>query len=142
MVNLRVDNLAFTKALPKAVAALVDIEQDRVSAAAQYLKSAAIECAPSDTGALRAHMLSQTSIDGGDIVGVVGNDLEYAPYVHQGTGRYAIGGRGRKTPWRVETIYKGKKVAFWTVGIKPQPFLKSAVESSLSQIKRLLGVSG
>lgn len=31
--------------------------------------------------------------------GRIGTNLEYAPYVHQGTGIYAVNGDGRPTPW-------------------------------------------
>lgn len=101
-------------------------------------RQAKINC-PVDQGTLRASMFSQVKlIDGELIKGIVGNSSEYAPYVHQGTGLYAVNGDGRKTPWcyRVESgKYKGYH---WTKGQKPQPFLEQSKQSNLSKISRIL----
>lgn len=57
----------------------------------------------------------------------VGTNVEYAVYVESGTGIYADGGGGRKTPWRY--YYEGKKGRTgwrWTRGQKPVHFLRDA----------------
>ena len=44
-----------------------------------------------DTGVLRESITHEVSED----TAVIGTNLFYAPYVHQGTGRYAVNGDGR-----------------------------------------------
>lgn len=90
------------------------------------------------SGALRADIRSLgIEIQGDEIVGHVGNTLEYAPYHHQGTGIYAIDGNGRKTPWIYEDPKTGEKI--FTRGSKPNPYLKDAVEQEQVTISKLLG---
>lgn len=88
---------------------------------------------PVDDGILResiTHSVQQE--EEGQYVGYIGTNIEYAPYVHQGTGIYAIEGNGRKeVPW----VYKGKDGKFRsTKGIKPKPFIYNAMEKNRSQI--------
>ncbi|MDM0720058.1 HK97 gp10 family phage protein, partial [Clostridium perfringens] len=67
----------------------------------------------------------------GEVIGRVGNTMEYAPYVHQGTGIYAKDGNGRKTPWKYKVEsgkYKGWHI---TKGQRPQPFLEKAKIDSI-----------
>ncbi|MHC5248819.1 HK97 gp10 family phage protein [Enterococcus sp. LJL90] len=90
------------------------------------------------TGALRADTRPLgVEIRGDEVVGAVGNSLEYAPYHHQGTGIYAVDGNGRKTPW----VYKDPKTGdvVFTKGSKPNPYLKNAVEAEQGTIAQLLG---
>lgn len=72
-----------------------------------------------DTGAMRNsishHVWGDTCY--------IGTNIEYAQYHEYGTGIYADGGVGRKTPW----MFKGKDGEMhWTHGIKPIHFLKNA----------------
>jgi|LSQX01.3.fsa_nt_gb hypothetical protein len=91
-----------------------------------------------DEGILRASMEHEVELEPSRIRATVGSNKEYAPYVHQGTGIYAVDGKGRKTPWS----WKGesKKWAGWhrTVGVKPTPFLKKAVEDNKERITETL----
>lgn len=93
---------------------------------------------PVDMGALRASIHSEVEVTSEAIVGRIGSQLEYAPYVHQGTGIYAKEGNGRKTPWK----WYGKigKYKGWhtTDGQKPQPFLQKAITSCRSKIQSIL----
>ena len=99
---------------------------------------AKIKC-PVDMGILRGSMFSQVSLSGGRIVGMIGNSSEYAPYVHQGTGIYAVNGDGRQTPWGY-TVLNGKYAGFhWTHGQKPQPFLDNAKIQEKDRITAILG---
>ena len=101
-------------------------------------RNAKINC-PVDMGLLRAAMFTQIEIGKGSIIGRIGNSSEYAPYVHQGTGIYAVNGDGRKTPWGY-IVEKGKYKGFhWTHGQKPQPFLDKAKTESMNDISRLIG---
>ena len=56
----------------------------------------------------------------------VGTNVEYAPYVHQGTGIYAKEGDGRDTRWSYQDA---EGVWHSTLGQKPNPFLKRALRT-------------
>mgnify|MGYP003292472389 CR=1 FL=1 len=86
---------------------------------------AKINC-PVDNGQLRSSITHQ--IEG--TTGIIGTNVEYAPYVEKGTGIYADG--GRETPWRYETA-DGE----WhtTEGQKPQPFLEPALTANIGRIR-------
>lgn len=139
-VSIKIDTAEFKKGLGKVTEEIIKLELQRMNAATHFVEAEAVKEAPSDTGQLRAGMFSTVERKNQAIVGTVGNINQHAAYVHQGTGIYATNGKGRKTPWRVVTTYKGKKVAFWTRGIKPNPFLTRAKEKNIAKIKRLLGV--
>ena len=64
----------------------------------------------------------------------IGTDLEYAIYNEVGTGIYAEGGGGRKTPWAYKDI-RGD----WhtTVGMKPIHFLKLAGSENEAEYKAI-----
>lgn len=101
-------------------------------------RQAKINC-PIDQGILRSSMFSQVKLEPGRVIGQVGNSSEYAPYVHQGTGIYAVNGDGRKTPWGYEVLAGKYKGFHWTHGQKPQPFLQKALEQKKNDILRILG---
>lgn len=87
---------------------------------------------PVDDGILRESITHSVQQEEGQYVGYIGTNIDYAPYVHQGTGIYAIEGNGRKeVPW----VYKGKDGKFHsTKGIKPKPFIYNAMEKNRSKI--------
>lgn len=66
-----------------------------------------------------------------DNVGYVGSNCEYAPYVHQGTGIYAVNGDGRKEKWSYEDAEGNWHT---TIGQHPNPFLDKAVAQNRDQI--------
>lgn len=83
--------------------------------------------APVDVGTLRNSIKSE--VEGAE--GVVGTNLEYAPYVEFGTGLFAVHGDGRQTPWS----YQDEKGEWHTtVGQHPQPFLGPALEMNRETI--------
>ena len=87
---------------------------------------------PYDNGELRRRITHQVQ----DTVGVVGTNVSYAPYVHEGTGIYAADGQGRKeVPWRYQD-----EEGQWhsTSGKKPQPFLRDAMDSLQGELLTLL----
>jgi HK97 gp10 family phage protein len=83
-------------------------------------------------GGLRASITHAMEVKDGDIIGRVGTNKNYAPYVHNGTGRYAVEGDGRKTPWRYKDPDTGEIV--WTSGQKPVPFLQKAKDDNKNKI--------
>lgn len=93
-------------------------------------RNARIE-APVDTGLLRSSIgLSLTPTSA-----TVSTRKKYAIWVHEGTGKYARNGRGRKTPWFVKSpkgtmTNKNGQFGFWTHGQKPNPFMERAAEQS------------
>ena len=70
-------------------------------------------------------------------VGVTVMPVPYGIYVHEGTGIYATHG-GRPTPW----VYRDANGNFWrTRGIKPNPFIRKAVEDHVEEYLDMLADS-
>lgn len=86
-----------------------------------------------DTGQLRNSIAYH--VDMGEKAVYIGSNLEHAIYNEVGTGIYAEGGGGRKTPWRyVDANGEGH----WTVGMKPIHFLKRAVSDYQSEYEGII----
>ena len=85
---------------------------------------------PVDTGQLRSSITYEVVRD----ACAIGTNVEYAPYVHQGTGIYATDGNGRTERWSYQDD-KGE----WhsTLGQKPQPFLTKALDSNRQEITKM-----
>lgn len=75
-----------------------------------------------DTGRLRGSIAHQVY---GDSV-EVGTSVDYAVYVHEGTGKYAIGGGTPKERW----VYRDPMTGEFRMGFpqKPRRFIKNAME--------------
>lgn len=88
---------------------------------------------PVDTGRLRNSITNQ--VVESEMATYIGTNVEYAPYVEFGTGKYAENGQGRKTPW----VYKDEK-GNWhrTSGMKPSHFLRNAVSDHVAHYKAIL----
>jgi len=82
-----------------------------------------------DTGRLKNSLTHRVEMDEDAVY--AGTNVEYAPYVEYGTGKYADGG-GRSTPWLVKVPKNaGGKWAgkvFITAGMKPNHFLRDALQ--------------
>ena len=86
------------------------------------------ENCPKGTGELRRSIDSRVVEEPNMIQGVIFSDKEYAPYVHQGTGLFAMNGDGRKdVPWSYQDDNGN-----WhsTVGQHPQPFMEKALDAN------------
>lgn len=84
-----------------------------------------------DTGRLRASITHL--IEGDDVY--IGTNVEYGKYVHEGTGIHAAEGGGRTTPW----WYKGSDGEWHrTRGIKPNRFLRNAIEKNQEKYKGII----
>jgi len=92
-------------------------------------RDAKILCPVGDTGRLQSSITHE--VEG--TAGRVGTNVKYAAYVELGTGIYAEGGKGRKTPW----VYKTDKGWFYTQGNKPQPYLRPALHKNEKKILQL-----
>lgn len=133
------DNSAFVKSMSKATTELIALTTTNMQLACMLVESDAKRGCPVDMGQLRASIKTDVDVSGTQIIGRIGSNLDYAPYVHQGTGIYAVDGNGRKTPWGY-TVKAGKHKGFhWTVGQRPQPFLKNAVIKNKDNIPKILG---
>lgn len=90
---------------------------------------------PVDTGQLRQSITHQVI----DSTGIIGTNVEYAPYVEYGTGKYASGpyeGKGRQTPWAFIDPKTGDLI--WTAGGRPHPFLEPALLENEQEILKLI----
>ncbi len=87
------------------------------------------DLAPVDTGNLRNSITHQ--VDAQSVY--IGTNVEYAPYVELGTGKYYSG--GRPTPW---TYQDSSGNWHWTAGNPAQPFLKPAVADHKQTYKNII----
>lgn len=133
------DNDEFIRSMENATLKMVMDMSRKMDKACLVVESQAKQNCPVDIGILRASITSETEVTASEIVGRVGTNEEYGPYVHNGTGIYAKDGNGRKTPWGY-TIRAGKHKGFhWTQGQRPQPFLENAKLEKKSAVERILG---
>ena len=94
------------------------------------VENKAKENCPVQTGYLRRSITHE--INGNE--GIIGTNVEYAPYVEFGTGIFATEGNGRQTPWRYQTA-DGQW--YTTKGHKAEPFLGPALENNKEEILKI-----
>lgn len=94
------------------------------------VENKAKENCPSKTGYLRRSITHEINNN----EGIIGTNVEYAPYVEFGTGLFATEGNGRQTPWKYQTA-DGQW--FTTKGQHPQPFLGPALENNKNEILQI-----
>ena len=87
--------------------------------------------APKGNGELRRSITSRVE----NLEGVIYTPLEYAPYVEFGTGLFAENGGRQDVPW----CYKDDAGEWHTTsGMKPQPYLRPALNDNRETIVRIL----
>lgn len=142
-VTIRLDPQAIQRQLTGPSGA---IARDLVRRA-QRVQNAARRLAPVDEGRLRASISTEVRGSGRTLEARVGSNLEYAIYVHEGTGIYAGRGyiypkRGRYLRWpnknnsgsgnrrysrgRTSRYVFAKRVR----GVRPRPFLRDALPAA------------
>lgn len=95
----------------------------------QIIENQAKEFSPVDDGTLRASITSKVV---NDDTAIIGTNVEYAPYVHEGTGIYAED--GRSTPW----VYMNAEGKFiMTYGQPPNPFLQDAIDVKMDELPKV-----
>lgn len=89
---------------------------------------------PKDTTALRQSITHDVRPRGPKVTAIVGSELEYAPYVHEGTGIHAPLGR-KDVPWS----YQDEKGEWHTTdGMEPNPFLEDARNEMKDRISQIM----
>ena len=111
------DNGEFVKSIRDATAKIALDMEKKVSQACLVVEGEARQLCPVDQGHLRASITSETEITADEIIGRIGSNLEYAPYVHNGTGIYAVNGDGRKKPWVYEVKAGKYKAILWSATV-------------------------
>lgn len=86
---------------------------------------------PVDTGRLRN---SITNVNDGNTL-YVGTNVDYAPYVEFGTGKYASDGHGRQTPWG---YYDDKGEYHITAGMQPYHMLRNSIANHEAEYRALI----
>lgn len=131
MPGVRIDDrelMANLENLPKAIQSALE---SCMEVATELIEGEAVDRCPKKSTALSTSIQHGVEASASEIRGQVGTVLEYAPYVHEGTGLYAKNGNGRKTPW----AYADESgVLHWTWGQHPNPFLQDAVDACRPQI--------
>lgn len=103
--------------------------------ACAIVERSAKEKAPKGNGELRRSITSKVEHNGQEIVGTVFTPLEYAPYVEFGTGLFAENGGRQDVPWN----YQDDEGNWHTTsGMKPQPYMRPALNENRELIKRTL----
>lgn len=133
------DNNDFVRSVESATAKIILQIAKNMDKARLVIENEAKKNCPVDQGLLRASIHSKTAISTDEIVGEIGSNLDYAPYVHNGTGVYAKDGKGRKTQWKYVAKSGKYKGGHTTSGQKPQPFLEDAKLSCKDRISKMLG---
>ena len=112
---------------------LDDVNQAMEQACILVENEAKIKC-PVDNGLLRNSITHYIEDNPNELVGVVGTNVEYAPYVEFGTGIYSSLGNGRQDRWK----YKDAKGEWHsTIGQHPQPYLQPALEENRREIEKM-----
>lgn len=112
---------------------LDDVNQAMEQACILVENEAKIKC-PVDNGLLRNSITHYIEDNPNELVGVVGTNVEYAPYVEFGTGIYSSLGNGRQDRWK----YKDAKGEWHsTIGQHPQPYLQPALEENRRKIEKM-----
>lgn len=98
-------------------------------------------CPVGRTGLLRNSIQHRVEREWQEYAGVVGTNVEYAPYVEFGVGVYSANGDGRQTPWVYPTadgefVYvhnDGRETEAKSYG--PRPFLEPALVENINEVK-------
>ena len=127
-MNIAFDDKEVNKKLDKIISKLLpDAIRQGLEEACLIVESGAKKNCNVDDGVLRSSITHEVENN----EGIIGTNVEYAPYYHEGTGIYAIEGNGRQTPW---TYCDAKGEFHTTKGQKPKQFLKKAVDENKNRI--------
>ena len=111
-----------------------------VKDACELIEADAVERCPegdhegADTVSLAHSIATKIDVNGAKVVGIVGTGLDYAVYVHEGTGIMSRTGMGRKhdLPWS----YKDDEGNWHTTsGMEANPFLEKAYDANIKKAR-------
>ena len=125
----------------KRIDELADVEgyKAAMKKACALVEREAKKKAPKDTGELRRSISSKLEITENEILGIVYSALLYAPYIEYGTGLFAENGGRVDVPWN----YRDDKGEWHTTsGMKPQPYMRPALNECREEIVRILKEGG
>ncbi len=108
-----------------------------VTRACQDMEDEAVVRCPVDTGDLAQSITAQITDQGDRVEGVVGTGIDYAVYVHEGTGihaRHPELGR-QNVPWEYRDELGIRQI---TSGIKPNPFLEEAFNAKRDRAEKII----
>lgn len=118
----------------EVLAALENAKQRGLQYCGERAVKHAQDKVPVDTGNLRNSITY--AVDGDDCY--IGTNVEYAPYIEFGTGKFAEHG-GRQTPWTYPVIdSSGETKWYFTEGMKPQPYLRPAASEHTKEYIEIL----
>ena len=125
----------------RAIEAYAERKQHQIQTGLQLacieVQAKAMEKCPKDTDALRQSITYKVEMHDSKGTGTVGSELDYAPYVHEGTGIHSRTGKGRTKdlPWS----YQDERGEWHTTsGMKPTPFLEEARNESKERVLQIL----
>lgn len=124
--------MSYESNIPRITKRLGENERKALIAIGIFVEGEAKVRCPVDSGNLRDSI--DHYVNEGQKSVFVGTNVEYAPYVEFGTGKYAQDGNGRKTPWAFQDE-NGNWI--WTSGQRPQPYLTPAFEENKKRIQKL-----
>ena len=88
-----------------------------------------------NSGDLSRSIKHKVNLEGNELVGIVYSDILYAPYVEYGTGLFAEEAGRTDVPWH----YQDEKGNWHTTsGMKPQPYLRPALESKAKTVHKII----
>jgi HK97 gp10 family phage protein len=144
-LSLEIQGLKETQsALEKATAALTGPPMlAGMRRATLLVQGSAKRKSPVDTGRLRASITPEVQTRADGVVGIVGSNVKYAPFVELGTRRHFVPGRYIGGWAQRHGMFKGAKSVSINFGImvsgKAQPFLQPAFEENAERIFQALG---
>lgn len=106
---------------------------DNLEVAGKFVEDTAKLLVPVDTALLRDSITHK--VFASELSVAIGTNTEYGPWVEFGTGEFAEDGQGRKGGW-FYTDAEGN--GRFTLGNKPQPFLRPALLNNKDQIRRIM----
>lgn len=134
-IKITINDAAFRASMSSGMDAFRERLLKGVELACTDLESEAKQLCPKDTGHLMQSIKPETELHGDTAEGVVGTDVEYAVYVHEGTGQYSRTGLGRSGSWSYQD-----EQGNWhhTSGQKAQPFLEDALNRRKAHMAQII----
>ncbi|MDW5300754.1 MAG: HK97 gp10 family phage protein [Sedimentibacter sp.] len=116
------------------IKAIRDAQEAALRAIGELMYSAVFPLIPTDTTELQNSL--DYKIDLSEMSITIGVNTEYAIYVEFGTGVFAENDEGRQGGWAYTDKETGEKI--FTMGNKPQPYLRPAYRDNVENIKQII----